>query len=43
MKLKHISNSFRKFEQNMFTNHDSVNAKATVGWPLRGDFQFYLI
>ena len=27
----------------MLKYHDSAVAKATVGWPLRGKFQFYLI
>ena len=43
MKLKRISNYFKKFEQSMLKNHDSAVAKATVGWPLQGKFQFHLI
>ena len=43
MKLEYISYYFRKFEQKMLKKHDSVVAKATVGWPLRGKFQFHLI
>ena len=39
MKLEHLSNYFRKFEQNMHKIHDSVVAKATVGWPVQGKFQ----
>ena len=34
-KLEHVSNYFRKFEQNMLKSHDSM------GWPLRGKFQFH--
>ena len=43
MKLGYICNYFRKFEHNMLKNHDSAVAKAIVGWPLRGKFQFHLI
>ena len=43
MKLEHVSNYFRKFEQNMLKNHESAVTKATMGWPLRGKFQFHLI
>ena len=43
MKLEHISNYFRKFDQNILKNYDSMVAKATVGWPMRGKFQLHLI